>query len=578
MNPVVDALTTAAALGLLYFVVLVEAVVVWRFVRLSQAKPEWQRERLRAFEQWTSRIASRPALSVAVAAGVAWAGRLLLMPVLGIRAPLVTDEFAYLLLGDTFAHGRLANPTPPLWPHFEAIHEIMQPTYAGMHQPLQGAILALGQILGHPWIGVFLSCGLMCGVIVWALRGWMPARWAFLGGLIAAVHYGLLGYWMNSYWGGAGAAIGGALVVGALGRLLPGRKACAEDVSAALWMGLGMSILATTRAYEGAWLSAGAACLLAWRGGIRCRLLRVWLPMCAVVAITVAFLGFYSYRITGDPLRLPEMVQRHNYSMAGFFFWESPKPNPGYRNQAIEDFYRVWEMKSFMEVRSVPGFLWNRTRHFLSVWLFYIGPILSLPLAFLPRIVKDPPVRPLVIIGLLTLFGMSLNVWFYAHYAAPATALMLALTVQGIRHLRAWKRSSGAGLMLARAIPAMLVLMVGVRLATMPVFVFNPPDWPMTWYANSKGNTKRQAVLRQLSRLGGKHLAVVRYGPKHDAVMNEWVYNGADFDQTPVLWARELDETSNHELLRQFASRKAWLVEADSDPPKVTPYSGSGLH
>jgi hypothetical protein len=97
----------------------------------------------------------------------------------------------------------------------------------------------------------------------------------------------------------------------------------------------------------------------------------------------------------------------------------------------------------------------------------------------------------------------------------------------------------------------------------------------MTWYANSRGNTRRMEVLNRLTGMGGRHLAVVRYGPKHDAVMNEWVYNGADFDQAAVLWAREMDESSNRELLRRFSTRKAWLVEADAEPPRVTPYPGS---
>jgi hypothetical protein len=51
------------------------------------------------------------------------------------------------------------------------------------------------------------------------------------------------------------------------------------------------------------------------------------------------------------------------------------------------------------------------------------------------------------------------------------------------------------------------------------------------------------------------------------------VYNAADIDHSKVVWAREMDPASNRELLRYFKVRKAWLVEPDFNPPRVSPYS-----
>src|SRR6201995_1736047 len=40
---------------------------------------------------------------------------LLALPFLPVPVPGIHDEFSYLLMEETFPHGRIANPTHPLW-------------------------------------------------------------------------------------------------------------------------------------------------------------------------------------------------------------------------------------------------------------------------------------------------------------------------------------------------------------------------------------------------------------------------------------------------------------------------------
>src|SRR5690242_18583337 len=120
--------------------------------------------------------------------------RTALLPGIPVPTPVMLDEFSYLVGADTFAHGRLTNPTTPMWVHFETFHVNMQPTYHSMYPPAQAAALAIGEKLtGIPWIGVLLSTALMCGAIYWMLSGWLPATWAWLGGVFVVLRFSKIG-------------------------------------------------------------------------------------------------------------------------------------------------------------------------------------------------------------------------------------------------------------------------------------------------------------------------------------------------------------------------------------------------
>jgi len=518
-----------------------------------------------AFERAGAAFARHRVLAIATVFCAVVASRLAVLHLLPVPIPGIHDEFSYLLIGDTFAHGRLTNPTHPLWRSFETFHVNWVPTYSSMYPPAQGVVLAIGQALGNAWIGVLLSDAAMCAAILWMLQGWLPTRWALLGAILAALKLGIASYWMNSYWGGAVAAIGGALVLGALPRIR--RYARPRD---GLLLAAGVALLANSRPYEGLLLCLPVAVwLVLWIGRVvqskapyTLRLRRVLAPIALALMLTVVLMGFYNWRTTGQALLFPYTLNLRTYVTSPIFLWQQAKPERHYNNQQFEDFYNNLERNEYKrgwsDARAVSLLKWVRLR----AVFFWPAALLLLP-AFV-CVLRDKRVRFLLVIFFVATPGIFAVVWSNPHYAAPLTCVIFALLVQSVRHLRTWRLfSRPIGVSLARAVVVLLAIQTvrDVRARRCD---------EISWTCG--GDSSREAILQQLTNLPGKQLVVVRYDADHN-IHDEWVFNGAEIDGAKVLWARELDAAQNAALLQYFRDRTVWLVRPDEDNLELLPYA-----
>ena len=552
--------------------------------RTRASDPAWVKRlwaRLGRAYQW---LAKRELLACLFILFLTLGLRAALLPWLPVPHPAVHDEFSYLLAADTYAHGRLANPPHPFWQHFESFQILQQPTYASKYQPLQGLVLGFAQrVFGEPWIGVYLSMGLMCAAICWMLQGWIAPQWALLGAILCMLRVGVLSYWMNTYLAGALPGIGGALALGALVRIWR-RRQFGHSVTWAV----GLAILALSRPYDAAVLGCVTAAMLLWflwksQTPLRTLCLSVAVPALLVLAVCGAFIAYNNYRVTGDALTLPYQAHDRQYAMAPMFAILPLRPEPVYHHAIMRTFWAEWNVGQWIGARTDPGIttlvkLYPFDSFFFPFWA------LMIPLLLCPYYLVTSEERATVILLVVLLLMVAPLIAAQPHYVAAFAGAVYLRFLHSLTRLWSWRKwGKPVGRMLASAL---LVLMFGELfsdLSGIPV-TGKKGAYPSGHDVYSRGlairtsgfAAERFSMLRRLEQQPGRQLVLVRYGPEHDP-QNDWVYNRADIDASKVVWAREMGPEQDRAFLEYFHDRKVWLLEPDQAPPKLSPYPLEGF-
>lgn len=505
-------------------------------LRLQARRSQGLGRALGAFE----RVAERERLSVACAALFPVLVRLLLLPLRPVPVPHVHDEFGNLLIADTLAHGRLSNPPTDLARSFESTYVIQSPRYASIYPPAFGALLALGQIAGHPFLGVLAATALMSGALCWALRGFVSSPFALLGGLLAGARWGVFSYWGNAYWGGSLAAAGGALVIGGLVRVTRGGAP-----RSSVPLGIGAGLLLLNRPLEGGILGIAASAYLAgwiWSGrGERLRRTLALAPAVPGLLLGVAAFLAYNAGVTGNPLVMP---YRHYYLQTGIpqtFLLERPRAFPPDGDPIVRETY-LWcrslhDAHAAHPLRSIAGRLRDVVRS------TYPG----LPL--LPALLAAPFLlrgRRYALAGVLlgiSFAGTCLVSFLLPHYLAPVAVAVLVLTVASLEEAPRRLGRSGAAL-------------VAVLLLAEALFLVRTSDQVLS------SQTPRGDVAEALLRCGSRHLVFVSHRDStdfHDA----WVANEADLAHAPIVWANALDRDTDARVMRRFPEREVWDLHVE---------------
>ncbi len=500
--------------------------------------------------------------------------RCALLPWLPRPQPFVHDEWAYLLGADTFASGRLTNPAHPLWQFFEACHIIVHPTYTMKYQPGQSAFLALGKVLfGDPYWGVVISVGLMAGAICWMMQGILLPGWSLIAGLFTAAVFGGGHYWIQSYWGGAVAALASALMIGAFTRIVyRGRYSCIWIFTAGAVIGL------LARPYETGVLSAIltiALIVVHVRMRSWAALRKLAWPYASGMLAWACFQMYYDWRITGNALKLPYMLHEKQYSVTPSF-WILPTRNvPKPWSPAVYSMHWVQDKNKYETLRNMgwvrrTAMLLHRAitadaadPRFPTTLPELLGALRYVPL-LAPLFWFSRRARRLTVLA--TALGLStcLTLWGFLHYFGPFIVTELALIfllVSYLRMLNVHGRRAGN----------VLVALILLYLPFKPLLLARSEIAAFSNGGNVPFVRARAGITRALQRAAGRHLVIVRYA-RDSHPRDEWVYNSANIDAQTIIWAGDRGAVENRKLLAYYPGRHIWALYPDETPVRLEPY------
>lgn len=335
-------------------------------------------------------------------------------------------------------------------------------------------------------------------------------------------------------------------------------------------LGLGTAILAMSRPVEGLVLCivAGGLLLLQMRSAktplCRGAILKAAIPATLVVGVFGVWLGYYNQQVTGDWKTMPYLVCAKQYEIFPPFVFQQPAPAPTYNHPVMAQFY---QRNAGVEYQNARSGLWGLILHVIQQLNITVGSMLApaalaaFPLVLLGRPRRGSDIALLVAMGLFAAV-LCVETWRWSHYGAPAFGLAVIIICRGIRKLSCWRLGQWhAGRALVWGVLGAVVLGTAVERITL---VSNEDTGLMS---------SRAKLVADLLAMPGKHLVVVRYTPDHRP-SEEWVYNGADIDGSPIVFARDMGDARNVRLLEYFKDRQVWLASVSDKEANVEPYGG----
>ena len=278
----------------------------------------------------------------------------------------------------------------------------------------------------------------------------------------------------------------------------------------------------------------------------------------------LSWTAVYNRAVTGDAFELPYQTYDREYAIAPPLLWMAEREEPDYEVPEIAAFWRGFALNAYRSQRTLAGFFSGLGGKIGLITSFFLGPI-GLVALVLYLIAPATRLRAALVVMAVFFLGFAGETYRMPHYFAPCAPLLLLFTTAGLRRLSSLRLG---GQRTGRWLTGFLLLAAIVGASERARAL---PALDGAWH-------ERRAELRERLAAEGRHLVFVRYGPRHSP-HEEWVYNAADLDASPVVFARDLDKESRSSLGRHMHDRTLWTLFVDHwrDPPRLEPLTREGL-
>jgi hypothetical protein len=267
------------------------------------------------------------------------------------------------------------------------------------------------------------------------------------------------------------------------------------------------------------------------------------------------------------------MVNFQTYHISKPFFFQTPNPIPQYRHQSMRALYVLSELPDLAISKYDLGSLLRLRVNAYSA--FYVWPFSLLIAAGIFAMWRSQ-LRVVLFSLALVAAGLLAQGWKpQPHYAAPAAGAVFLATLYSLQHFR--NSQSAYTIWGSRAVVIVFAVWMISPIAERLRDPFKISAMLPGAEATRMGaipmpsEVQRGRIQSMLEARRGKQLIIVHY-PFFSAPVQDWIYNDADMDHARVIWARDMGDLQNRELLNYYADRQVWYVDRADPCAVVWPY------